>query len=766
MKKDVALLISIAIFFILILGILAFYSFQKPNLSPEDFTDRRVVFHPNTHSVDIMELFSDPTQWEVTRQNIDYFGFYMGTVLPDPWVCPDCHGTTLDNFLAVDAFNKLTQWGIEAEIEVPVIKVGFGGCGLETTQLGDTIPVAYADWAADTIELHGGTAGMLKLDEPFYYGLVYEGGETCGYGVEESAIITADYIEAMKTKHPGIKIIETEPFPYLTVQQHKDWINALEAQLAMRGLTLDGYHLDVNRYTFSPDFIPRPQDIADLKDIKEFVEGKGIPYGLIYLGQMFPDFEDQVYYDSAMTWINILKANSLEGTDHIFQSWILDPNGLATIPTNIPETQPYTHTNLILDGLEVLLDQEASTISATIPTTTYINSLEPISITVRNTGVTNWYNEGGYKLKILGNNWGVNEVELDQNEIIASGGLKTFTFDITAPATSGTYQFEATLTHEGIEDFGETITRQIAVINPTPNISPITPGSIQNNVNRTVHFNVVNGPSTFVVGIRVVGQSDFIPYCSYLDTAICNIVGDQMEIVIPQGYATGNYEIAFVALYPSSGQVLESNIQTLTVQSTPVCSNGQTQACGVGVCAISTETCTNENWPGCEFMSIPNYQISETTCDSLDNDCDGATDEGCSVNNPNPSSSGGGGGGGGGGSIRPILPNIKNACEDGSDNDNDGQVDYPLDLGCSNKNDNDETDEVQTQTEISEVENKELEGQNGDGEIRVFFWSAVVLFLVVIALTIVRIVRIIKINRIRRLAYNQNRGNLLKNYFL
>lgn len=56
-----------------------------------------------------------------------------------------------------------------------------------------------------------------------------------------------------------------------------------------------------------------------------------------------------------------------------------------------------------------------------------------------------------------------------------------------------------------------------------------------------------------------------------------------------------------------------------------------TQACGLqtGVCSGSIATCTGGEWPVCSETEYgSNYETDETSCDGLDNDCDGETDEG------------------------------------------------------------------------------------------------------------------------------------------
>jgi len=60
-----------------------------------------------------------------------------------------------------------------------------------------------------------------------------------------------------------------------------------------------------------------------------------------------------------------------------------------------------------------------------------------------------------------------------------------------------------------------------------------------------------------------------------------------------------------------------------------ICINGETQLCPFqsGVCYGSEQTCTGETWPGCDYSGISGYESTETTCnDGLDNDCDGNVD--------------------------------------------------------------------------------------------------------------------------------------------
>lgn len=60
------------------------------------------------------------------------------------------------------------------------------------------------------------------------------------------------------------------------------------------------------------------------------------------------------------------------------------------------------------------------------------------------------------------------------------------------------------------------------------------------------------------------------------------------------------------------------------------CNNGETRYCPlqIGVCAGSQEVCTNHMWLGCDASNYgPNYENPESSCDNLDNNCDGSIDE-------------------------------------------------------------------------------------------------------------------------------------------
>jgi hypothetical protein len=49
----------------------------------------------------------------------------------------------------------------------------------------------------------------------------------------------------------------------------------------------------------------------------------------------------------------------------------------------------------------------------------------------------------------------------------------------------------------------------------------------------------------------------------------------------------------------------------------------------MGVCKLARQNCVDGAWDECASGYGPDYEVTETSCDMLDNDCDGPIDEGC-----------------------------------------------------------------------------------------------------------------------------------------
>ncbi|MBS3083971.1 hypothetical protein J4423_04155, partial [Candidatus Pacearchaeota archaeon] len=112
------------------------------------------------------------------------------------------------------------------------------------------------------------------------------------------------------------------------------------------------------------------------------------------------------------------------------------------------------------------------------------------------------------------------------------------------------------------------------------------------------------------------------------------------------------------------------------------------------------------------------------------------------------SSGGGSSGGGGGGRGRPKLTLAQ--CNDKKDNDGDGLIDFNKDLGCDSLKDNNEVniDSIVTRGNYTfgeELEEEETpEPTEKDIEIRVVFWSFVLILVIGIAIVGIVIMRYVR----------------------
>ncbi len=301
-----------------------------------------VWFAPNMGSRDYPELFTKPEDWPVARSRVNVFKFYTQNVLDYP--CVICGNNTLDAFVEVQAFQKLTDWGIAIAVEVGAVKE-WGCTGKEEFRV--------AKETIQNIKANGGIVTFLDMDEPYIGGELVANGKTCGYTMEQSADVTSRFIRQVKAAYPNILIGDTEPYPYFSVEEMEQWILALEA----RGVTLAHFHLDVD-----PVYVRELKLglAGDLRELSRFFEEHRIPFGVIFIAEWPDSGSNCSYFNSAMTWIRTVNQ-AIGKTPHLlFQSWQGDPADRANkllhwVPDNLPENDPVicSHTQLILEGLEV-----------------------------------------------------------------------------------------------------------------------------------------------------------------------------------------------------------------------------------------------------------------------------------------------------------------------------------------------------------------------------------------------------------------------------
>ena len=99
----------------------------------------------------------------------------------------------------------------------------------------------------------------------------------------------------------------------------------------------------------------------------------------------------------------------------------------------------------------------AAFVSQAVPAGMAAGADVQVTVTLRNDGTTTWTHAAGYRLSSRGPRdnsvWGINRVFLPPTASIAPGQSHTFTFEVTAPATAGTYPMSWSMVQEGVDWF-------------------------------------------------------------------------------------------------------------------------------------------------------------------------------------------------------------------------------------------------------------------------------------------------------------------------
>jgi RHS repeat-associated protein len=144
----------------------------------------------------------------------------------------------------------------------------------------------------------------------------------------------------------------------------------------------------------------------------------------------------------------------------------------------------------------------AQTVSQSAAGTMYPNGLYNVSVTMKNTGNTDWTQSGKYALvsfnPVLNMTWGVNRIALPTSTVL-SGATVSFNFQVRAPATPGSYAFQWILMQEGVGSFGAlssmTVTVRERINNAMPSVLSV-PTQMQTGQRYDVSLTMVNNGET------------------------------------------------------------------------------------------------------------------------------------------------------------------------------------------------------------------------------------------------------------------------------
>jgi hypothetical protein len=314
----------------------------------------RFWFCPGPGTLDYVQLFDHPEQWRHARQLVSVFKFYQQHTLmpPDRTVGPDSY----EAFARAGAFRKLRQWHIETAIEVGAVKEFY--CTPDPRGMNEAIAATLASVRA--VAAAGGSVSYLAMDDPFAAGRAPVCG---GPAPEPSADRIATYTRGVHAGAPAVKIGWIEAYPLSTA----DAIESMMDLLSARGALPAFLHMDVDM----PFLVRRNRtdDFGrDMKRLRDAARARGMQFGIIIWGNNGD--ADALYARDAERILEALTTtfptpDSMP--DHIVvQSWAESRTGLRITPTNLPEDQLYTHTNLLWNAFRRVRGQTAPASGAAV----------------------------------------------------------------------------------------------------------------------------------------------------------------------------------------------------------------------------------------------------------------------------------------------------------------------------------------------------------------------------------------------------------------
>lgn len=315
---------------------------------------------PDPDTPDFVDMFRHPELWVKARSSIDVMAFG-----PPQLESGGTGPNTLNDFKSVDAFRKLSQWGIKIAADDGAVKE-WDCTGLSAALLTARHIKSIAD--------AGAALEIIAMDEPAVAGI-----GPCKLSLEEAAARTAGYARAVRSSEEvwradvELKIGDIEPYPSLSYEVICQWITALEES----GFKPAFFHLDIDRHAVAVH--PEINMSMDLVKLRTFLKRRDIPLGVIFWSGYDPLGSDLTFYRRTMTFLREVRQAIGQPEQSIFQSWItrspatcdgVGPTcrasactladgplcGGRNIPLNLPEggVGAFTLTRLVNEAMKVL----------------------------------------------------------------------------------------------------------------------------------------------------------------------------------------------------------------------------------------------------------------------------------------------------------------------------------------------------------------------------------------------------------------------------
>ncbi|MDD5542142.1 MAG: NBR1-Ig-like domain-containing protein [Acidobacteriia bacterium] len=243
--------------------------------------------------------------------------------------------------------------------------------------------------------------------------------------------------------------------------------------------------------------------------------------------------------------------------------WLYVTPSTTTTYTLVVYNSAWQQTSSSVTVSVIPLYDNAYMSSQSVPSPMSQGTTYTVSVSMTNNGTTTWQGTG-YHLDSQNpaenTTWGINHVYLNSGETIPPGYTKTFTFTIHAPTSSGSYNFQWQMVHDGVGFFGSPSVNVTMSPVPQPTSMSFSPTAV----------NAGNGTYTLTVGNGANMQIDFqytwsgnpgVVYTVHNWTPVLNASG-QAVVTVNHGDPQGTNQFTKIK------NSLASEWVTLTTQPT------------------------------------------------------------------------------------------------------------------------------------------------------------------------------------------------------
>jgi len=263
-------------------------------------------------SNDYFDLFAADAEWPTAARRVQVFKIY---------------GSWVANYATDDELRSVVHGsadrGIALALEI--------GAFLASPECGSGIE--GFDGTLDTIQRiqrAGGTVAFVAFDEPFAFGHVARGPNTCQWSLEEAAQRAASFTLSLRALDLGVVVGDIEPlWAEISADDMAAW---LEAYAEAAGEPFGFLHLDIDWGRADwPDVLLATEQAA---------RAQGVPVGVIYNGGDVDS--DERWNEFAVARMYTYEERTGGRPDQVvFQSWMDHPDHV------LPEDDPTSFTGLI-----------------------------------------------------------------------------------------------------------------------------------------------------------------------------------------------------------------------------------------------------------------------------------------------------------------------------------------------------------------------------------------------------------------------------------